>query len=83
MSKHASLTISLAALAAFAMAGAAGAAQCGNGPGGFEAWKREFAAEARQKGVSATAVSGPDGDELRDRDDRGRPRHAKLPPVAR
>jgi membrane-bound lytic murein transglycosylase B len=26
------------------------AAQCGNGPGGFEAWKREFAAEAQAKG---------------------------------
>ena len=51
------MTIILAALVALAMAGAAGAAQCGNGPGGFEAWKREFAAEARQKGVSATAVS--------------------------
>ena len=33
------------------------AAQCGNGPGGFEAWKQEFAAEARAKGVGANAVS--------------------------
>jgi membrane-bound lytic murein transglycosylase B len=57
MNKHGRLTIILAALVALAMTGAAGAAQCGNGPGGFEAWKREFAAEARQKGVSATAVS--------------------------
>jgi membrane-bound lytic murein transglycosylase B len=33
------------------------AAQCGNGPGGFEAWKQQFAAEARAKGVGANAVS--------------------------
>jgi membrane-bound lytic murein transglycosylase B len=32
------------------------AAQCGNGPGGFEAWKQEFAQEARAKGVGASAV---------------------------
>ncbi|WP_430649128.1 lytic murein transglycosylase [Bradyrhizobium viridifuturi] len=34
----------------------ANAAQCGNGPGGFEAWKGQFAGEARAKGVGATAV---------------------------
>jgi len=34
----------------------ADAAQCGNGPGGFEAWKSEFAQEARAKGISASAV---------------------------
>jgi membrane-bound lytic murein transglycosylase B len=33
------------------------AAQCGNGPGGFEAWKQQFAGEARAKGVGATGVS--------------------------
>ncbi|SDT44965.1 lytic murein transglycosylase [Bradyrhizobium canariense] len=32
------------------------AAQCGSGPGGFEAWKSEFAQEARAKGVGASAV---------------------------
>jgi membrane-bound lytic murein transglycosylase B len=32
------------------------AAQCGNGPGGFEAWKRQFSEEARAKGVGANAV---------------------------
>ena len=57
MNKHGRLTITLAALVGLAMTSAAGAAQCGSGPGGFEAWKREFAAEARQKGVSATAVN--------------------------
>ena len=35
----------------------AGAAQCGNGPGGFEAWKQQFAGEARAKGVGATGLS--------------------------
>ena len=33
------------------------AAQCGNGPGGFEAWKQQFAGEARAKGVGASAIS--------------------------
>lgn len=33
------------------------AAQCGSGPGGFEAWKQQFAQEARTKGVGATGVS--------------------------
>ncbi|WP_433995976.1 lytic murein transglycosylase [Bradyrhizobium tropiciagri] len=32
------------------------AAQCGNGPGGFEAWKEQFSGEARAKGVGATAI---------------------------
>ncbi|MES5483752.1 lytic murein transglycosylase [Bradyrhizobium sp. INPA03-11B] len=35
---------------------AANAAQCGNGPGGFEAWKEQFAGEARAKGVGAPAI---------------------------
>jgi membrane-bound lytic murein transglycosylase B len=33
------------------------AAQCGNGPGGFETWKQQFAGEARAKGVGANAIS--------------------------
>src|SRR3979411_3345984 len=36
----------------------ADAAQCGSGPGGFEAWKQQFAAEARAKGIGASALSG-------------------------
>jgi membrane-bound lytic murein transglycosylase B len=32
------------------------AAQCGNGPGGFETWKRQFAEEARAKGIGPTAT---------------------------
>src|SRR6202045_3225571 len=33
------------------------AAQCGNGPAGFESWKQQFAGEARAKGIGASAVS--------------------------
>ncbi len=39
------------------LASSAEAAQCGNGPGGFEAWKREFSAEAQGKGIGPTALS--------------------------
>jgi len=39
------------------LASQARAAQCGNGSGGFEAWKPQFANEARAKGVGATAIS--------------------------
>src|SRR6516164_3885050 len=35
----------------------ADAAQCGSTPGGFEAWKREFAEEARAKGISASTIA--------------------------
>ena len=48
-----------AAMAFVALAGLAGradAAQCGNTAGGFEAWKRDFAEEARGR-VSAPALS--------------------------
>jgi membrane-bound lytic murein transglycosylase B len=34
------------------------AATCGSGPGGFDAWKQQFAEEARAKGVGAAAISG-------------------------
>jgi membrane-bound lytic murein transglycosylase B len=33
------------------------AAQCGNGPGGFEAWKQQFSGEARAKGIGANGIS--------------------------
>jgi membrane-bound lytic murein transglycosylase B len=33
------------------------AAQCGSGPGGFEAWKQQFASEAKAKGIGATGIS--------------------------
>lgn len=35
----------------------ADAATCGNGPGGFEAWKSEFSREAGAKGVGQTAIA--------------------------
>src|SRR6202047_5602847 len=35
----------------------ADAAQCGSGPAGFEAWKREFAEEARAKGIGAATAA--------------------------
>ena len=48
------------AAAALVLAGAAGeasAAQCGDSAAGFEGWKQQFAAEARARGVSGSAVS--------------------------
>lgn len=41
---------------AMSAGGHAYAAQCGDGPGGFESWKQEFSGEARAKGIGATAV---------------------------
>jgi membrane-bound lytic murein transglycosylase B len=35
----------------------ADAAQCGSGASGFEGWKREFAEQARAKGISAAGIS--------------------------
>src|SRR3954449_9741315 len=46
------------ALAMLALFGVqADAAQCGSSPGGFETWKREFAEEARAKGISAATTA--------------------------
>ncbi len=51
-------TIAVAALVALVwMVSEAGAAQCGNNSAGFEAWKDQFANEARARGVSANAVA--------------------------
>src|SRR6202051_3056869 len=36
----------------------ADAAQCGSSAAGFEAWKSEFAQEARAKGMGATSIAG-------------------------
>jgi membrane-bound lytic murein transglycosylase B len=47
-------------MAAALLAGAprnADAAQCGNGPGGFESWKQEFSREASAKGVGGTSIA--------------------------
>lgn len=59
MSRSGQLTAAtFAALAAFACLSAnADAAQCGSSAAGFEEWKRQFAEEARAKGIGARAVS--------------------------
>jgi len=53
--------LAIATFAAWAvlmgLAPAVQAAQCGNGPGGFEAWKREFAAEAQAKGIGGAGIA--------------------------
>lgn len=49
--------IATALLALVSTGGEAGAAQCGNTAAGFETWKRQFAEEARARGVGATAIS--------------------------
>ncbi len=46
-----------ALMALLSMSGEAGAAQCGNSAAGFEAWKSEFAAEARARGVSGAGIA--------------------------
>ncbi len=46
----------IALLAAGIMTSKANAAQCGGSAAGFEAWKEQFAEEARERGVSAGAV---------------------------
>jgi membrane-bound lytic murein transglycosylase B len=51
-------TIAFTALTVFAGLGAqADAAQCGSTAAGFEAWKREFAAEAGTKGVGGSGIA--------------------------
>src|ERR1700759_3105953 len=50
--------ITLSLLVALAgMNSQAHAAQCGSGPGGFEAWKQAFSGEAKAKGVGATGIA--------------------------
>jgi membrane-bound lytic murein transglycosylase B len=51
-------TATFSALAVLAcLSSLAHAAQCGSGPAGFDAWKQQFAGEARAKGIGASAVS--------------------------
>jgi len=38
------------------LAAHANAAQCGNSAGGFDAWKQQFAGEARAKGIGASTI---------------------------
>src|ERR1700694_5059352 len=51
-------TVTVAALAALVwMASKADAAQCGSTATGFEAWKKQFADEARTKAISGSTVA--------------------------
>jgi membrane-bound lytic murein transglycosylase B len=50
-------TLIIAAIVLASTAGKAGAAQCGNGPAGFEAWKSQFASEARARGAGTSAIA--------------------------
>src|SRR5512132_3602255 len=51
-------TVVIAALMGLVWTGGkASAAQCGSTAAGFEVWKRQFADEARGKGVSASTVA--------------------------
>jgi membrane-bound lytic murein transglycosylase B len=51
-------TAAIMTLAALACLGAeANAAQCGSSAAGFDAWKRQFAEEARGKGIGASTVA--------------------------
>src|SRR5437016_12631164 len=59
MTKSKQLTMATFAILAMlaCLSSTADAAQCGSGPAGFEAWKQQFAEEARAKGIGASAVS--------------------------
>jgi membrane-bound lytic murein transglycosylase B len=58
MTKSKGLTAAFSAFAMLACFGShAIAAQCGNGPGGFEAWKQQFSGEARAKGVGGAGIA--------------------------
>ena len=49
--------VTLALLATLTLSPSAHAAQCGSGPAGYDAWKLEFANQARAKGVGAAGVT--------------------------
>jgi len=58
MTKSIGLTAVSYAFALVACLGSpAEAAQCGNGAGGFEAWKQQFSGEARAKGIGGAGIS--------------------------
>jgi membrane-bound lytic murein transglycosylase B len=56
-SRDLKIVVSAAFLALACMGSEASGAQCGNTSAGFEAWKSEFANEARTHGVSAAGIS--------------------------
>ena len=56
-SRYCKITAAAALVALATVAGEARAAQCGNSAAGFEGWKREFAPEARAKGIGASGLA--------------------------
>jgi membrane-bound lytic murein transglycosylase B len=56
-SQYCKITTAAVVVALTTLAGEARAAQCGDTAAGFEGWKREFAGEARAKGVGASGVA--------------------------
>jgi membrane-bound lytic murein transglycosylase B len=55
-------TVAVAALMALLwMSGAASAAQCGNSAAGFDAWKAQFAQEAKARGIGSAGISALEG----------------------
>jgi membrane-bound lytic murein transglycosylase B len=57
MCRRVSASISAGLVALAWSMGGADAATCGNGPGGFEAWKQQFSGEARANGVGANGLN--------------------------
>ena len=58
MMKSKAITATFATLAILAcLTSPADAATCGSSAAGYEAWKQQFAGEARAKGVSASTIS--------------------------
>src|SRR5499427_559545 len=57
MTKGRRFKFSVAALALLSMASRASAAPCGSTAAGFEAWKKQFADEARGKGISGSTLA--------------------------
>jgi membrane-bound lytic murein transglycosylase B len=52
------VSVAFAAWAVLAcLGGQADAAQCGSSAGGFDAWKREFAEEAKAKGITGSSIA--------------------------
>jgi membrane-bound lytic murein transglycosylase B len=57
MTRGGQLAAAAALVVVASMAARADAAECGSTAAGFETWKRQFADEARAKGISASAVA--------------------------
>lgn len=59
--KTSSLKATAVVLSLAIASSAAGAADCGNGPGGFESWLGRFKAKAASQGISGSALAALDG----------------------